>query len=91
MFTVRIRDPFGCRGVSCVKLPAAVEFPTDERLLHRLEQSRQALPPNSVKPLWRARASVERVPARNESRATLPPLVRIEELYARSRVALSQR
>ncbi len=93
MFSVRVRDPFGCRGVSCVKLPATVEFPTDERLLHRLEQSRRALPPDSMKPLWRARAPVQRLPVRTEPRAVavLPPLVRIEELYARSRVALGQR
>ena len=51
MFTLRVPDPFGCRGVSCVKLPAAVAFPIDSQLLDRLERSRRALPPNSVKPL----------------------------------------
>jgi hypothetical protein len=40
-----------------VKLPAAVAFPTDDRLLQRLEQSRRALPPNSVKALCRSRAA----------------------------------
>jgi len=55
MFTLRVPNPFGCRGVSCVKLPAAVAFPIDSQLLDRLEQSRRALPPNSVKPLLRSR------------------------------------
>jgi hypothetical protein len=55
MFTMRFRDPFGCHGVSCVKLPAAVAFPTDERLLQRLEASRRALPANNMKPLWKSR------------------------------------
>lgn len=53
MFTLRARDPFGCRGVSCVKLPAAVAFPTDDGLLRRLEASRRALPPNNMKALWK--------------------------------------
>ena len=53
MFTLRVPDPFGCREVSCVKLPAAVAFPIDSQLLDRLEQSRRALPPNSVKALSR--------------------------------------
>ncbi len=56
MFTMRVRDPLGSRGVSCVKLPAAVAFPIDSQLLDRLEQSRRALPPNSVKALWKTRA-----------------------------------
>src|SRR5512134_4027594 len=47
MFTWRVRDPF----VSCVKLPATVAFPTDDRLLQRIEESRRALPPNSMKAL----------------------------------------
>jgi hypothetical protein len=51
----RVRNPFGGPEVSCVKLPAAVAFPTDDRLLQRLEQSRRALPPNSVKALTRTR------------------------------------
>jgi hypothetical protein len=41
--------------VSCVKLPAAVAFPTDDRLLQRLEESRRALPANNMKPLWKTR------------------------------------
>jgi hypothetical protein len=53
MFTLRVRDPFGCRGVSCVKLPAAVAFPTDDGLLRRLEASRRALPANNMKALWK--------------------------------------
>jgi hypothetical protein len=55
MFTLRLRDPFGCQGVSCVKLPAAVAFPTDDRLLQRIEKLRSALPANNVKPLWKSR------------------------------------
>ena len=55
MFTLRLRDPFGCHGVSCVKLPAAVAFPTDDRLLQRIEESRRALPANNMKPLWKSR------------------------------------
>jgi hypothetical protein len=51
MFTLRVRDPFGCRGVSCVKLPAAVAFPTDDELLRRIEASRRALPANNMKAL----------------------------------------
>jgi hypothetical protein len=52
MFTWRVRDQ---SGVSCVKLPAAVAFPTDDRLIQRIEEARRALPRNSVKPLWRSR------------------------------------
>ena len=55
MFTLRFRDPFGSHGVPCVKLPAAVAFPTDDRLLQRIEQSRRALPANNMKPLWKSR------------------------------------
>lgn len=54
MFTLRVRDPFGCRGISCVKLPAAVAFPTDDALLRRLEAQRRTLPPNNMKALWKA-------------------------------------
>ena|SRR5687767_11238735 len=55
MFTLRLRDPFGSSGVSCVKLPAAVAFPTDDRLLQRIEVLRRALPANNMKPLWKSR------------------------------------
>jgi hypothetical protein len=55
MFTMRLRDPFGSHGVSCVKLPAAVAFPTDDRLLQRIEELRRALPANNMKPLWKSR------------------------------------
>jgi hypothetical protein len=118
MFTLRVRDPLWGRGVSCVKLPAAVAFPIDSQLLDRLEQSRRALPPNSVKALWKTRApdhseaqpaeqrplegearstratdvahaTVERFPARVES--GLRKLVRMEQIYARTSVALAQR
>lgn len=116
MFTWRIRDPFGSQTVSCVKLPATVEFPTDDRLLKRLEASRRALPPNSVKALWRARGLAcsatpsalhlhdevhlklgAGIPAELESLAprgapwTLPQTVHIEDVYARSRVAVGRR
>ena len=57
MFTLRGRDPFGCQGVSCVKLPATVAFPTDDRLLQRIEESRRALPRNNMKALRRSRDS----------------------------------
>jgi hypothetical protein len=115
MFTWRIRDPFGFQSVSCVKLPATVEFPTDDRLLQRLEASRRALPPNSVKALWRARGLEcsaapsalhlhddvrlkvgAGIPAELERLAppgapwTLPPTMYIEDVYARSRVAVGQ-
>ena len=55
MFTLRGRDPFGCQGVSCVKLPATVAFPTDDRLLQRIEALRRELPRNNMKALWRSR------------------------------------
>lgn len=121
MFTLGVRNPLGCREVSCVKLPATVAFPIDSQLLDRLEQSRRALPPNSVKALLKSRtpqytetqsaqrpldleldhhgrptresglgdATIERFPVRLESR--LRQLGRIEQLYARSKVALGQR
>jgi hypothetical protein len=117
MFTLGFRDLIGCRGVSCVKLPATVAFPIDSQLLDRLERSRRALPPNSVKALWRSRApqctegqsaqrpldldarparesdlghaTIERFPVRVESR--LRQVERIEQFFARSKVALGQR
>jgi hypothetical protein len=68
MFTLRVRNPFGCNEVSCVKLPAAVAFPTDDRLLRRIEESRRALPQDNMKSLRKRReplnvvsASVQRV------------------------------
>jgi hypothetical protein len=115
MFTWRVRDPFGGSEVSCVKLPAAVAFPTDDRLLQRLEESRRALPPNSVKALWRRRepeGSVTQAPLHEErqdvqpewaaarctttiekipARWTLPQTVHIEDVYARSRMAIGRR
>ena len=118
MFTWRVRDSFAGPAVSCVKLPAAVAFPTDDRLLQRLEESRRALPPNSVKALWRSRAlecsatpaapgpraddarpksragapraAIESFPARGAHWA-LPPTVHIEDVYARSKVAIGRR
>jgi len=118
MFTWRVRDSFAGPAVSCVKLPAAVAFPTDDRLLQRLEESRRALPPNSVKALWRrralecsatpaaprpqddgtqpksragvSRAAIEKFPARAAHWA-LPATVHIEDVYARSKVAIGRR
>src|SRR5262245_45325174 len=62
MFTMRFRDLFGSDGVSCVKLPAAVAFPTDDRLLQRIEASRRALPANNMKPLWKSRERASSLP-----------------------------
>src|SRR5262245_29266315 len=67
MFTMRFRDLFGSDGVACVKLPAAVAFPTDDRLLQRIEASRRALPANNMKPLWKSRESASSL-APSESR-----------------------
>jgi hypothetical protein len=53
MFSFRVRAFSMNGGAACVKLPAAVAFPTDARLLERIETSRRALPLNSVKPLRR--------------------------------------
>ena len=53
MFHIRVRTFSTSGGASCIKLPAAVAFPTDARLLERIESSRRALPLNSVKPLRR--------------------------------------
>jgi virulence-associated protein VagC len=55
MFTRRFKNLFRSDRVSCVKLPAAVAFPTDDRLLQRIEESRRALPANNMKPLWKSR------------------------------------
>jgi hypothetical protein len=62
MFKSRVRNPFGCRGVSCVKLPAAVAFPTDVRLLERIEESRRALPVDNMKALRKRREPFGVVP-----------------------------
>ena len=61
MFSMRFLAPPESRGVSCVKLPAAAAFPTDSRLLQRIEESRRALPANNVKPLWRIRDRAQSV------------------------------
>jgi hypothetical protein len=72
MFSMRFWDSFGSPGVSCVKLPAAVAFPTDGRLLQRIEEQRRALPANNMKPLWKSRElAVEPLPARIS--ASQPP------------------
>ena len=53
MFNLRVRT-FSSRGTArWIRLPAAVAFPTDIRLLERIERSRKALPVNSIKPLRR--------------------------------------
>ena len=70
--------------VSCVKLPPAVAFPTDDRLLQRIEESRRALPPNSVKALCRSRAGFsEARPALHMQQSD----VRLELGVGRSRAA----
>ena len=55
MFSMRFLSTSQSRGVACVKLPAAVAFPTDGRLLQRIEESRRALPANNIKPLLKRR------------------------------------
>ena len=54
MFSSNGRNPFACRGVGFVKLPAAAAFPTDDKLLQRIEEARRALPRDSIKALRRA-------------------------------------
>jgi hypothetical protein len=54
MFNVRVRQLLGVRGHTCIRLPAAVAFPTDGRLLERIETSRKQLPLNSIKPVRRS-------------------------------------
>ena len=53
VFHIRVRAFAASGGAPCIKLPAAVAFPTDARLLERIDASRRALPLNSVKPLRR--------------------------------------
>jgi hypothetical protein len=54
MFQSRVRPYPEWVAPSCIRLPAAAAFPTDARLLERIERSRSALPPDSIKPLrWR--------------------------------------
>jgi hypothetical protein len=52
MFNFRMR-PWSAKNPACIRVPAAVEFPTDIKLLERIELSRAALPLNSIKPLRR--------------------------------------
>jgi hypothetical protein len=84
MFTLRGRDPFGCQGVSCVKLPATVAFPTDDRLLQRIEASRRALPRNNMKALWRSRepGPPELRPELQTRELDLQPLPRSDDAHA---------
>ncbi len=53
MFNSNGRNLLASR-IGCVKLPATAAFPTDDKLLQRIEQARRALPRNSMKALWRA-------------------------------------
>jgi hypothetical protein len=53
MFNLRVRAFSGVHGAACIRLPAAVAFPTDDKLLERIETSRRALPANNVKSLRR--------------------------------------
>lgn len=80
MFTLRGRDPFGCHGVSCVKLPATVAFPTDERLLQRIEESRRALPLNNIKALRTTRSG--------DSAAVLPTSEVSVEVQPKPKIAV---
>lgn len=97
MFSMRFWDSFGSPGVSCIKLPAAVAFPTDGRLLQRIEESRRALPANNMKPLWKSRElAVERVDHEIASPAARPhadsyvvPLARVAGSMARARGGIS--
>ena len=97
MFSMRFRGSFGSTGVSCVKLPAAVAFPTDGRLLQRIEESRRALPANNMKPLWKSRElAVERVDHEIASPAARPhadscvvPMARVAGSMARARGGIS--
>jgi hypothetical protein len=80
-----------------VKLPAAVAFPTDDRLIKRLEESRRALPQNNMKALRKHREPPSSFPAavhrvrEPDSRPVALQLVRIDELYLRNKVLLGQR
>ena len=97
MFSMRFWDSFGSPGVSCIKLPAAVAFPTDGRLLQRIEESRRALPANNMKPLWKSRELAgERVdhetaspPARPQADRCVVPLARVAGSMARARGGIS--
>ena len=97
MFSMRFWDSFGSPGVSCIKLPAAVAFPTDGRLLQRIEESRRALPPNTMTPVWKSRElAVERVDHEIASPAARPradsyvvPLARVAGSMARARGGIS--
>jgi len=97
MFTMRFWGSFGSPGVSCIKLPAAVAFPTDGRLLQRIEESRRALPANNMKPLWKSRElAAERVADETVSLAARPqadscvvPLARVARSMARGRGGIS--
>ncbi|HVJ30921.1 MAG TPA: hypothetical protein VNA66_11485 [Gammaproteobacteria bacterium] len=81
MFSMRFWDSFGSPGVSCVKLPAAVAFPTDGRLLQRIEESRRALPAtNNMKPLWKSRELAPAPGAPSAPRSTSPQPLRIVDV-----------
>jgi len=53
MLSLRVRAFSNVGGAPFIRLPAAVAFPTDVKLLERIETSRKALPANSIKPLIR--------------------------------------
>jgi hypothetical protein len=97
MFTLRFGAAAGFHKMSCVKLPAAVAFPTDDRLLKRIEESRRALPANNVKPLWKIRgfAPVEDIAleaelrSHTDSQACVVPLARAAGSPGRGRGGIS--
>ena len=97
MFTLRFGAASGFHRVSCVKLPAAVAFPTDDRLLKRIEESRRALPANNVKPLWKSRelAPVEDIEleaelrSHTDSQPCVVPLARATGSLGRARDGVS--
>jgi hypothetical protein len=66
-----------------VKLPATVAFPTDDRLLQRIEASRRALPRNNMKALWRSRAdAAELRPELRTRELDLQPPPRSDDAHA---------
>ncbi len=53
MLQLNVHAPLGRGSVSFIRLPATVIFPTNDKLLERIEKTRKTLPPNSIKALRR--------------------------------------